>query len=81
MVINTLLYNRNFLKGGLNYTIKTECKLHAVKYIFVNLFPCENCQRSLINHMPSLEKIISFAPKHKKQIFHNIEIVNPDIFW
>lgn len=42
-------------------------------YAFINLFPCENCQRALQNN--GIQKIISFAPKHKKQIFKDIEIV------
>lgn len=44
------------------------------KYAFVNLFPCAPCQKAL--EAIGIEKIISFTPKHKKQVFKNIEIVN-----
>lgn len=45
------------------------------KYAFVNLFPCAPCQKAL--KAIGIEKIISFTPKHKKQVFKNIEIIDP----
>jgi len=43
-------------------------------YAFINLFPCAPCQIELKNK--GIQKIISFTPKHKEQVFKNIEIVD-----
>ncbi len=41
-------------------------------YAFINLFPCAPCQKALKG--AGIKKIISFTPKHKEQVFKNIEI-------
>ncbi|MEJ2248056.1 MAG: hypothetical protein P8Y70_00165 [Candidatus Lokiarchaeota archaeon] len=44
------------------------------KYAFINLFPCKACQEFMTTFY-NVTKIISFSPKHKEQVFKNIEIV------
>jgi deoxycytidylate deaminase len=59
--------------NAINNCNDTLLKRRAV-YAFVNLFPCASCQKAL--EATGIEKIISFSPKHKLQVFENIEIVN-----
>jgi deoxycytidylate deaminase len=42
------------------------------RYAFINLFPCAPCQETLAEY--GVRKIISFTPKHKDQVFEEIEI-------